>query len=302
MTEPELLSAVICTRNRPDLIAAAVGSVLANDDPNFELIVIDQSTDDSTRLAIGKHLADPRLRYIHTTRAGLSAAYNRAIAEARGNILAFTDDDCVAPRCWLSSVRAEFERFPGVDLIYGEVRVPPDAAQGVHIPGLRFACRERLSARDGFRILGMGANFAVRRRSIEACGGFDEALGGGGPLRSSQDFDLQYRYFRGGLVSLVTPAFAVDHYGARTPGQWAATLYAYGFGDGAFYMKHIRCFDVLALWLYSKSVGREIARVVVKRGILRRPHPSEYLKGLIRGALESFRFPIDRRQRMYVLR
>lgn len=302
VNEQPLISAVICTRNRPDMIERAVHSVLENEDASFELIVIDQSSDDATRQAISAHLEDPRLTYVHTTRVGLSAAYNTGIARSRGAIIAFTDDDCVAPPHWLRSIRSEFAKHPDVDLLYGEVRIPADAwEQGLHIPALNFAHRERLSHRDGFRVLGMGANFALRRKAAGTRDAFDEVLGGGGPLRSSQDFDLQYRLFRRGLVSLATPEVGVDHYGLRNEQQWPATLFAYGVGDGAFYMKHIRCADLLALRLYVTCLGRETVRLVVKR-LRRRPHRTEYLKGLLRGGLGSFRFPVDRQHRMYVLR
>ena len=45
MSQPIPVSAVICTRNRPDLIGTAVSSVLANTYPSFDLLVVDQSTD-----------------------------------------------------------------------------------------------------------------------------------------------------------------------------------------------------------------------------------------------------------------
>ena len=48
MSEPTPVSAVICTRNRPDLIGTAVASVLANTYPTFDLLVVDQSTDGRT--------------------------------------------------------------------------------------------------------------------------------------------------------------------------------------------------------------------------------------------------------------
>ena len=54
----------------------------------------------------------------------------------------------------------------------------------------------------------------------------------------------------------------VDHYGTRTKDQWPATMANYGIGDGAFYSKHIRCGDLLALWLlvrqYCYSRLREV--------------------------------------------
>ena len=72
------VSAVICTRNRPDMIRQAVTSVLANDHPDFDLTIIDQSTTDETRQAIADLIeGDPRLSYMHTTEAGLSRVQHR---------------------------------------------------------------------------------------------------------------------------------------------------------------------------------------------------------------------------------
>src|SRR5215217_7801470 len=98
-----LISAVICTRNRPDLIGNAVASVLANSYRTFDVLVVDQSDDDRTGLVV-RGLADnhENLRYLHTSTAGLSRAYNTGVRETKGELLAFTDDDCVAPPDWIA--------------------------------------------------------------------------------------------------------------------------------------------------------------------------------------------------------
>jgi glycosyltransferase involved in cell wall biosynthesis len=296
------LSAVICTRNRPELIGQAVASVLANDYPTFELIVVDQSDTDATRRALAPlQAAAPTLRYVHTSRVGLSAAYNTAIAESRGEVLAFTDDDCVAPRDWLHQIATTFAREPDVDLIYGQVLCARElrGREGV-VPELRIGQPRRISRRHGFVIYGMGANFAARRRLFEVVGGFDEALGGGGPLRSSQDFDLQYRVYRAGLVTLLAPEVVVMHYGWRSPDDWPKTLLAYGVGNGGFFMKHVRCRDLFALRLLLGNLINVGGRDLVKAA-LGRPYAGAYLRGLLRGLWESFRFPVDRRRRVYVV-
>jgi glycosyltransferase involved in cell wall biosynthesis len=296
------LSAVICTRNRPDLIGQAVASVLANDYPTFELIVVDQSDTDATRRALAPFQAThPNFRYLHTTRVGLSAAYNTAIAASRGEVLAFTDDDCVAPQDWLRRIATTFAREPDVDLIYGQVVCAEElrGREGV-VPELWIGQPRRISRRHGFLIYGMGANFAARRRLFEVVGGFDEALGGGGPLRSSQDFDLQYRVYRAGLVTLLAPEVVVVHYGWRSPDDWPKTLLAYGVGNGGFFMKHVRCRDLFALRLLLGDLITVGGRDLVK-AVLRRPYAGAYLRGLLHGLWESFRFPVDRTRRVYVV-
>ncbi len=297
------ISAVICTRNRPDLIPGAVQSVLENDDANFELLVIDQSDSNSTRDALVHLFGDTRLRYVHTTKVGLSAAYNAAVQQSRGELFAFTDDDCIAPANWVHSFRTEFEKEQDVDLIYGQVHAPQrlSCLPGV-VPVLPFPERKRISARDGFFVSGMGANFGARKRAFRIAGGFDEVLGGGGELRSSQDFDFQFRLFRAAGVSVLTPDIQVEHLGHRTPEQWRVTMRAYGVGDGAFYMKHVRCGDLLAGRLLVSKLVREAAKVVLFPFLRRRRQPTEYLAGLLEGTRKSFGFGVDRDARVYVAR
>src|SRR5207302_2022162 len=108
------------------------------------------------------------------------------IRETTGPVLAFTDDDCVAAPDWIASIVRAFETHPDADMLYGQVQ-RARALIGVdgECPELLFSRAEKLSHRDGFRVYGMGADFAARRAVFERVGGFDEMLGGGGPLKSS---------------------------------------------------------------------------------------------------------------------
>jgi len=293
---------VICTRNRGDKIASAVNAVLANDHPSLDLTVVDQSTSDETKRVVESIAArDPRVRYIHTPHAGLSRAYNLGIAETTGSILAFTDDDCIAEPDWVTRIIAAFEAEPDAELLYGSVVALGESGDDVeHTPAYHFLVPERLSAREGFRIVGMGANFAARRTLFERVGPFDNVLGGGGALRSSQDFDIEYRTIVAGGVVLLRPDVVIRHDGRREPEDWPSLLRAYGTGDGGFYTKHIRCRDLTAVRLFARQVAGSCARWV--RGRLRGKRPLEhhYLRGVLTGVRGSFRFDIDRSTRLYV--
>lgn len=300
---PVNVSAVICTRNRPDLIGSAVASVLANTYPSFDLVVIDQSDDGRTRAVVQDLMAThPHLRYVHTPIAGLSRAYNIGVRETTGQVLVFTDDDCIAPTNWIQSIVEAFAAEPDADMLYGQVLLPAALSDSTdEVPTLEIESPRRLSRADGFRIYGMGANFAARRRLFERVGGFDEMLGGGGPLKSSQDFDFQYRAYRAGATVLLSPSVTVDHYGVRNREQWPATLRAYGFGDGAFYFKHVRCGDLFALSLLLRRLARISAREALNR-FRRQPSLAVYLRSCFEGMRASLRYPVDRRQRIYVAR
>jgi glycosyltransferase involved in cell wall biosynthesis len=294
------ISVVICTRNRADKIGAAVESVLANDHPSFDLTIIDQSDTEATKKEIDTVAAgDPRVFYHHVDEPGLSRAYNSGIRDSAGSLIAFTDDDCIAPKDWLERVEAAFDGDPDADLLYGPVVAKPTiASEGAVTPTLEIPRAERLSRRNGFRVIGMGANFAARRRLFGVVGGFDEILGGGGPLRSSQDFDLAYRTYRAGSVIILRPEVVMVHDGLREAEDWPAVLRNYGIGDGAFYSKHVRCGDMYALFLLIRQIYRHASRHLVKT-VLRRRGPTDYLSGIFIGVRDGFKFRIDRRHKCY---
>jgi GT2 family glycosyltransferase len=294
-------SVVICTRNRGAKIGTAVASVLGQDHPSYDVTVIDQSTDDETEVVVKELMAsDPRLRYVHSAEAGLSKAYNTAIRSTSGEILAFTDDDCVAPPDWLSKIAAAFAAEPDGMLLYGQVSPFGERREDAELtPALAITKAERLSRKDGYRVFGMGANFAARRSLFDGIGPFDEVLGGGAPLRSSQDYDLAYRAFRSGYVTLLRPEVEIRHDGRRERADWPALLLAYGTGDGAFYTKHVRCRDPYALWLLTRLLGVGTAKWLAKLVLLRHPNNWNYLRGVWSGIRGSFRFAVDRQRRLY---
>lgn len=295
------IDVVICTRNREASIEAAVRGVLANDHPDFTLTIIDQSTSDKTGSALRTLIdTDDRLRYVHVEEAGLSRAYNTGIALTSADVLAFTDDDCVVPIDWISRIGAAFRAEPDGDLLYGQV-VPLETGEQSNLtPYFAIPHPEKLSKKTRFRVCGMGANFAARRRLFDSIGGFDVVLGGGGPLRSSQDFDLAYRAFRGDAVILLRPEVTLHHDGRRELEDWPTLLVNYGTGDGAFYTKHVRCGDPLAAWFMTKRVARIAASSCVRLARRRDSNGFFYVKGVFAGIRGSFGFKVDRNKRMYL--
>src|SRR5262249_40932355 len=146
-------------------IEHAIGSVLSNTYPNFDLTVIDQSTSQDTESIvrpIGER--DDRIRYQRMNKSGLSRAYNLAIASTTGEYIAFTDDDCIVPTDWIEKIVKAFEEQRDGELIYGQVLPAYPEGDGEALtPLLRIYKPERLDRANGFRVFGMGANFAARR-------------------------------------------------------------------------------------------------------------------------------------------
>jgi hypothetical protein len=300
-TSQPFVSAAICTRNRPGKIGRAVESVLANTYPNFDLTVIDQSTSDETERIVRRiGEGDARIRYQRMNTSGVSRARNLAIASTTGQYIACTDDDCIVPTDWIEKIVKAFEEQRDGELLYGQVLPAYPEGDGEALtPMLRIYEPERLDRVNGFRVFGMTANFAARRSVFERTGTFDEVLGAGGRLKSAEDFDLAYRAYRRNAVILLRPEVTVRHDGRREREDWPALLRTYGFGDAAFYLKHVRCRDPYAAWLAAKFFGVMSAKFVAKRALGRRPAEFDYLSGFIQGVRGGLKFSVDRATLLY---
>ena len=106
-TVPQI-SVVICTRNRGASIVQTLESVFANKHPSFEVIVVDQSTNDETKQAIAPYQQDPCFHYICSDTIGTGRSRNIGLHAARGEIVAYTDDDCIVPVDWLEQLEPFF--------------------------------------------------------------------------------------------------------------------------------------------------------------------------------------------------
>lgn len=301
------ISVVVCTRDRHDTVGQAIESIAHCEYPNFDIHIMDQSTNDGTKIVIEEiaplYADHCPIIYHHLDKAGLSRSYNAGMRVSQGEIIAFTDDDVTVPTDWLTQIANAFQADPDLALLYGQVCIPESlksaAEQGIIVPALTFDKQQRLVKGSAFKVFGMGANMAIRRTLLVEVEGFDEALGGGGPLRSAQDYDFAYRTFLTGKAILLEPKVWVDHYGTRTQDQWPLTLKNYGIGDGAFYAKHIRCGDMRVLWLYSKLYLRCKLREIKRLLDTGRWETDIYGEYLPVGFQEAAKFDIDRQYRLY---
>ena len=241
------VSVAICT-NRPASLAAAVESVLANAAPPFELLVIAQGTDaDWAREALAvlpeQLRNDPRLRIVHDPRRGVSRARNLAVKEAAGELILFTDDDCVVAADWVAAHVACYRERPDIALIFGMVNPPAwyTGAEGMVPTFDPSSNRNMARVRRGI-VFGMNANMSVRRALFEQVGPFDELLGVGAPLESAEDLDLSLRTYAAGLITHADHRPVVVHAGGvRGLGRESRKLWQRdGVGLGAAVAKALR--------------------------------------------------------------
>ncbi len=110
------ISVIIATYNRCEILKNTLDSLLTQECDgglDWEVIVVDNNSNDRTKEIIGSYMSmfNGRLRYIYEPKQGKSFALNTAINESKGEIIAFTDDDVVIDKNWLSAIKKAFDKF-----------------------------------------------------------------------------------------------------------------------------------------------------------------------------------------------
>ncbi len=297
----EPVSILMCTRNRPEDLKKALPGVLAQDYPDYEVVLIDQSTNDESETWVRENYgANSRLRFTRTPTVGLSIARNLALTEARSDICAFTDDDCAVPPHWLSNVVRVYREHPETHILFSPVHIPQEMH---HRTDLNFPCLyfEDDRTLEKGEIFGMGANMSLRKSFWEAAGPFDAMLGPGTPLPGSDEHDWLYRAHLAGAVIRLEPHNSIEHFAWRDRDLWNKLSRTYAYGDAAFAMKHLRCGDYRMIGMLAERLGRMGARCVL-RILQRNPgytYEWNYVAGYWLGIWGSLRYTVNHQSRLY---
>lgn len=237
-----LISVVVCSRGRRDSLHRCLASLQKVEDDEHEIIVVDNHGT-PTIVAHGE-----RVRLVHEPRRGLDFARNRGIVEARGEIVAYVDDDCEVEPSWLGEVRAAFSD-PSVACVTGRV-----VAASLQRPSHRIfeslmsfdrgVDRARFVRAPGSLVtpaepgrLGTGCNMAFRKTVFDRVGLFDEALDMGTLVGGGGDLDMFARVMSSGLVVVYEPSALVRHHHRDTLTALARQMFGYGVAFSAVIIK-----------------------------------------------------------------
>ena len=291
------ISVVICTRDRGGLLREAVGSVLASDYPDFEVVVVDNAGSTSETRDVALRHPDPRVRYVHEPLAGLSYGRNRGMQVAAHEYVAFIDDDVVVDRHWLTGIARGFGRDPRVGLVCGlvpsgEIRTRTQAwfDQRVTWADARKPCVYSLSSPPAelplfpFQVgaYGTGANTALTRTAFERLGGFDVTLGVGQPTKGGEDIDMYLRMLAAGYFISVEPSAITWHRHRSDLPALKAQARGYGTGMGAWITK-ILCTPSLLRLAVGKVPGAISRMRTIARGGSSNPEDTDAEFGLPQG-------------------
>jgi hypothetical protein len=279
-----------------------VRTILANPGDEFELVVVDQSTDGASTEALREFSGDARLRHHPTKSRGLSRARNEALALSRAEVLSFTDDDCRVPATFAADVIGFFRKRPDASLVFGRVIAPPELWEKGYVA--TFEPQERTFAGafpPAMTPWGIGANMALRVRPALDVGGFDPCLGPGALVDVGGDeLDFTMRALGAGLSLVHTAAFEVTHLGVREHAVSRALLRGYATGAGAAYMKNIRLRTPGVTKAFSSWVLVQGAAVVTGALRGRRPLGLGMMIATLRGTMQVLSVPLDREKRSFV--
>ncbi|NNJ05611.1 glycosyltransferase [Streptomyces sp. PKU-MA01144] len=243
------VSVVVATRERPGPLGRALDSLLAQDHPDFEVVVVDNAPLTGATRELVERKYGERVRYVHEPVPGLAVAHNRGLAAAEGAVLAFTDDDVVADPHWLTALTAPFAEDPRIGCVTGLIlpaRLGTPAqvlleSHGGFAKG--FAPRTYDPARPPadeplfpFTAgrFGSGANMAFRAGALRAAGGFDPATGTGTAARGGDDLYAFVRILTDGHRLRYTPDALVWHHHRETEHDLRSQAFGYGAGLTAY--------------------------------------------------------------------
>lgn len=261
ISSADRLSVVICTKDRPAALRRCLLALLENDYRSDEVVVVDQgipAVDQALTTAYAAHGLP--LRHVLMPQSGVSRGRNLGVKESSGELIAFTDDDCVPDKGWIGALVTACT--PSVDGVAGKV-LPLPSANPSMVP-VSSRTGDELEYFRGIALhapwdVGTGGNLLLRRQAFEQVGGFDETLGPGTPGRASEDVDLLYRLLAGGLTLVYEPAAIVLHEMKSRTARVRGRI-PYGYGRGEFLAIHARRGDRRALgllWLVMRMQARK---------------------------------------------
>ncbi len=216
MGVPSLLS-VIVPSARSTTVLKTIEAIREQTDPSWELIVSDQSGNDSLAPQLAA-LDDERIRRVACPGKGASLARNYGILHARGDVLCFTDDDCRPRRDWLAVIRGLFDAEPDLWMATGSIVPPPDLPTSGIFECPSYVAEERRGypASGEARIYSVTANAAYRRVAFDQAGPFDICLSPGTEFCGGEEDDHDQRMALFNPLFLSTPRMEVEHtYGVR---------------------------------------------------------------------------------------
>ncbi|HEV8378173.1 MAG TPA: glycosyltransferase [Tepidisphaeraceae bacterium] len=236
------VSVVVCSYNGASTLEQCLLSLSQSEYSNYEVILVDDGSTDQTPQIAAKF---PPVKYIRQQNLGLSVARNVGAAAATGEIVAYTDSDCIADPTWLNY------------LVHNMIEQKADAIGGPNItpqsdrwvarcvsasPGN--PCHVMIDDRRAEHV--PGCNMAFRREALLKLGGFDPQF-----RTAGDDVDICWRFLDAGMTIGYAPAALVWHHRRNTVGAYLRQQKGYGRAEAMVQFKHPHRVNSLGAFRWS---------------------------------------------------
>lgn len=223
------VSVVVCSYNGGRTLEACLTSLLQMDYPDYEVILVDDGSTDNTE----KIAADfPKVKTIRQPNRGLSFARNVGMYAARGEIIAYTDSDCMADKDWLYYLVGTLEQ--GDYVAVGGPNISPPAQSWAQ------ACVAASPGQPSHVLVGdseaehiPGCNMAFYKTALELIGGFDPEY-----RKAGDDVDVCWRLLEQGCRIGFSPAAIVWHHRRFSVLAYFKQQEGYGEAEALLRFKH----------------------------------------------------------------
>lgn len=256
MPNPQLVSIIIATKNRAFFLPKTLDVVTNQDYPNFEIIVVDNGSNDETREVVNRYQA----KYIYCAENGIGAVRKKGVDAAQGELIAFCDDDTIPHQDWVSQLVQRFRAEDNIGLVNGLVNNIGGTGKGrgkIGKNGMTYYVEDP-NAADYFG----NANLAFAKSAYLKVGGYDPFFSVG-----YEEIDLALRFKQKGYQQVYEPLAVVDHYftGVGYKRRW---YYCHALMRLYFYFKHYSPKTLSAwirfcgyeLYLLAKDCARSLKR------------------------------------------
>lgn len=251
-----MISVIVCTRNRASSIRTCLDSIVCAARKfglgDIEIVVINNGSTDATQNILEEWAGNQPLKVVVflEPKPGLSVARNAGLRQASGNIIAFTDDDCIMEEDYFIDLTRHYEGETDPVIRGGRVELGDPADLPITIKTDNDPAY--WAAPDHPAGFIHGANFTFRREVFELLGDFDEELGAGTPF-PGEDLDYLVRAAAAGVKIHYVPDMVVLHFHGRREEHQAQKLFKqYMRANGALYVKHLKSspqFSKHFIWL-----------------------------------------------------
>ncbi len=248
-----MISVLIATCQRPLQLRQCLLSILTTAFTDYEVLIIDQSKDDRTKRVVSL-FNNPRFIYVRETVANKSVALNTGIQKAAGNILAFTDDDCIVSKKWLSTIQKDLDSRQQVSGVFGStLPYRKSAHRGLRCVSTYMQNKNTVVSKPCKHsvYIGYGNNMAWKKSVCDTIR-FTPWLGPNSVGQNAEDADFALRQLIAGNKIFCDTNLVVwhDHWVDEKMRELQDSIYIHG---------EMACYGNFALqgWAFAKKVVRQ---------------------------------------------